>query len=295
MGVIYKITSPSGKVYVGKAIDLSKRVAGHKHRSKRLENNIILYNSIKKYGWGAHILEVVEAVSDNSLLNEREMFWIKEFDSYVYKNANGMNMTIGGDGNKGSWMHKIEQRQEQSKRVTGNGNPFYGKTHTQEVRDMLSSSASKRNRLNGTTVPKWGAEKGRLKVIKSVLCYGNDGLLVGEYESLTDADKKLNLPHHATASCIKRGNWYNGKYFFKYKTEGYPSKIEVGKIGLQKAKRPVLYIKGKKVKEYPSALEASLDLNVPKTSINRAACYNLGKPLRSGHIFIYKDLHAQLN
>lgn len=76
MGVIYKITSPSNKAYVGKTYDLNKRIASHKHCAKS-GKNLLLSNSIRKYGWEAHRLEVIEEMDDN-ILNEREIFWITD-------------------------------------------------------------------------------------------------------------------------------------------------------------------------------------------------------------------------
>jgi hypothetical protein len=41
--------------------------------------------------------------------------------------------------------------------------------------------------------------------------------------------------------------------------------------------------------EHPSAQEASEYFLIPKTTINRAAMYNNGKPIRTGYQFYYKD------
>ena len=69
---IYKITSPSGRVYIGQTVDFVKR----KSHYKKLKRNhqIILYNSIKKYGWESHTLELIEEC-DVFLLNDRERYW----------------------------------------------------------------------------------------------------------------------------------------------------------------------------------------------------------------------------
>jgi len=54
MGVIYKIKSPSDKLYVGKTYNLRKRINAHKCSAKK-GKNILLHNSIRKYGWDAHV------------------------------------------------------------------------------------------------------------------------------------------------------------------------------------------------------------------------------------------------
>lgn len=54
---IYKITNPNGKIYIGQSTNIDKRF----YRYKRLEckGQIKLYNSLKKYGWDAHIIEII--------------------------------------------------------------------------------------------------------------------------------------------------------------------------------------------------------------------------------------------
>ena len=187
MGVIYKITSPSGRVYVGKTKRLKIRIWEYRWRSKKRKS--IIHDSIKGYGWEAHKFEVIEE-ADNELLNEREIFWIKELNTFYLDNPEGgMNMTRGGDGNVGSWMHDIERRKKQSERFKGSGGSFYGKHHTEENKKFIAEFMSKRNKELGITIPKWAAEKGRLKVIKAVLAYDLQGNFIQEFESCTDAGK----------------------------------------------------------------------------------------------------------
>lgn len=294
MGVIYKITSPTNKIYVGKTYDLRKRINCHKS-CVRKGSNIILHNSIRKYGWDAHRLEVIEEVDDGKL-NEREIYWIKEFKTYCYENKVGLNMTKGGDGQRTTWLHDTERRKKQSKRYLNEGNPFYGKKHSDEMRIFLSNNASIRNKKDGRTIPEWGAEKGRLQVIRSVLCYDKNGNFLRQFDSLTDASKILNVNIHSVLeSCQKVITGVEGRFVFRYYAPDFALKIEVGKLKIKSVKRPVLYLSKnlEVIQEYISALEASIDLKVPKGTINRAAQYNNLKPIRTGHIFIYKDIFDQ--
>lgn len=95
---IYKITSPSGKIYIGQTISLYYRKSRYKNCNCKAQPK--LYNSIFKYGWENHVFEIIEQheyCGDKLLLNEREMFWINHFDSF----NKGLNCTKGGDGNIG--------------------------------------------------------------------------------------------------------------------------------------------------------------------------------------------------
>jgi group I intron endonuclease len=285
MGVIYKITSPSGRVYVGKTKRLKIRIWEYRWRSKKRKS--IIHDSIKGYGWEAHKLEVIEEVSDE-LLNEREMFWIKELNTFYLDNEKGMNMTKGGDGNVPSWKHNIERRKKQSKAFSGKNNPFYGKTHSEEYRKRKSIEVSEYNKKNGVKVPEWGAEKGRQKIIKAVLMYDAAGSFVREFESCTEAGKFINGKARDISACASGRRTQAKGYVFRYKTENYPLKIEV-KVKQQTVKRPIITELFGKIWEHPSAQEASEYFSIPKTTINRAAMYNNGKPIRAGHRFYYKE------
>lgn len=90
---IYKITSPSGKIYIGQSIDIEKRWSYHSSRFG--EGCIKLSNSFKKYGVESHTFEIIEECPQE-FLNEREIYWIKHFDTFGTKH--GMNLMSGGLG-----------------------------------------------------------------------------------------------------------------------------------------------------------------------------------------------------
>ena len=55
---IYKITSPSNRIYIGQTVDFIKRKSHY--RNLKRNHQIRLFNSIKKYGWDKHKLELIE-------------------------------------------------------------------------------------------------------------------------------------------------------------------------------------------------------------------------------------------
>lgn len=293
MGVIYKITNPNGRQYVGKTYDLRKRINAHKCASKK-HTGIILLNSIKKYGWDAHKLEVIEEVADE-LMDEREMFWISELKTYCYDYPGQMNMTKGGEGHRSTWMHDVERRKKASEKFSGEGNGFYGKKHTEESRKIISEKASIRNKKMGITVPEWGAEKGREIVRKPVLCYDTNGCFLSEYISLTEASLKLGVHIGSVKDSLRKDTWVAVKYFFRYKDGSINNKIDVPKITKKTVQRPVYWLSEnlEPICLFPSAQEASDFFGIPKTTINRAALYNNLNPIRTGHIFLYKDMYLE--
>lgn len=94
MGYIYKITNLiNNKIYIGKTVSsIAYRWDQHKSAAKH-GVEWYLYNAIRKYGEDNFKIEQIEEIKDE-LLNEREQYWIKYYNSY----KEGYNMTIGGDG-----------------------------------------------------------------------------------------------------------------------------------------------------------------------------------------------------
>jgi group I intron endonuclease len=82
---IYKITSPSGRVYIGQSIDIERRFRHYKRMI--CKEQIKIHNSLLKYGVDAHIFEVLE-LCDTEQLNNRERHYQDLYDSV----ANGLNL-----------------------------------------------------------------------------------------------------------------------------------------------------------------------------------------------------------
>lgn len=74
---IYKIISPSGKVYIGQATDIIKRWDNN-YKNLCCKGQIKLFNSLNKYGWEAHTKEIIEECLTEQL-NERETYY-KQFE-----------------------------------------------------------------------------------------------------------------------------------------------------------------------------------------------------------------------
>lgn len=80
---IYKLISPSNKIYVGKSVNIRRRL--HDHRNAK--SGSYLKRAIDKYGWDSFTIEIVEIFEnfnkliDNASLLEREAFYINLYDS----------------------------------------------------------------------------------------------------------------------------------------------------------------------------------------------------------------------
>ena len=88
---IYKILNPEGKIYIGYSTDLQRRE--EQYSQNNISTQILLKESINKYGWKQHKFKIIEYCDDNKL-KLQEKYWIKFYKSY----QNGLNMNIGGGG-----------------------------------------------------------------------------------------------------------------------------------------------------------------------------------------------------
>lgn len=95
-GYIYKITCLTNqKIYIGQTTKtIEERFKEHCKDSKIFDYP--LYRGMRKYGIDSFIIELIEEC-DVSLLNDRECYWIKVYDSVAWHNK-GYNGTWGGDG-----------------------------------------------------------------------------------------------------------------------------------------------------------------------------------------------------
>lgn len=84
---IYKITSPSGKVYIGQSIDIERRFKYYK--KLKFNSQPKIYKSFLKHGIENHIFEVIEECNID-LLNQRERYW-QDFYNCV---DNGLNCLL---------------------------------------------------------------------------------------------------------------------------------------------------------------------------------------------------------
>jgi len=88
---IYKIVSPNNKVYIGQSVDINNRKS--KYKKCQCVNQLLLYNSLKKYGFKNHIFEIIHIYKKDEL-NKLEKHYVE-----LYKSNNtdcGLNVQKGG-------------------------------------------------------------------------------------------------------------------------------------------------------------------------------------------------------
>lgn len=134
-GIYYYENLINGKRYVGQAKDVYKRTVNHENSFRKDElpknstgTNEGLWNAVKKYGRGNFSLYVMYAPVDE--LDSLEVRYIKELRSHW--SEHGYNIQWGGLYNAKGVSPSKKTRELLRRRFTGAGNPFFGKSHTEE-------------------------------------------------------------------------------------------------------------------------------------------------------------------
>ena len=131
---IYKITSPSGRIYIGQSVDIYHRFKTYKRMYVKNEKLVKLYRSFLKYGVDNHIFEIIEECEVEKL-NIKERHWQEFYNCISEKGLNCFLTKIGDRSGKAS----EETLKRMSEAQKGNQN-WLGKKHTQETKDKMSKA-----------------------------------------------------------------------------------------------------------------------------------------------------------
>lgn len=180
---IYKITSPTGKIYIGQSRNILKRI--NHYKNLKCVGQPKLYASIMKYGWDNHNFEIICECEINELI-DLEKHYIKEYDTF--NTEHGMNLTSGGDGysftentrRKISEAHKGKTHTKKTKQKMSVAH--IGKTHSKEHNRNQGNSLRgvKRSEETKRKISESGRGKVRSEEFKKKISRANKGKILTE-------------------------------------------------------------------------------------------------------------------
>lgn len=276
-GIIYKYTSPSGKVYIGQTTKASKRRRDFLDINTRYSGPKI-ENARHKYGPENFQYDILFEVSSNNkeevyyLLNQKEEEYIKIFNSV----DSGYNILKGGE-----YTH-IEKHSK----------PVSAETKRKK------SEAMKAKYANGYKVNLSESAINNIKDKLSIpiLQYSTSGEFIQEWKSATEAGKMLGIKNSLITKVCKKQNKCCRNFIFFYKSDypNVPKHIDIN-LGIDSNR----YKDGKCRKVYQYSLDGELinifDSVKSASEILGYSSSTLGKYCRGLNNGVYKNFKFNYN
>lgn len=225
MIVIYKITNPLGKIYIGQTKNYTQRLYNYSNpNSNQIGRK--LYNSIKKYSWEQHKVEVIQILENSpdvqGILDNLEIYYIEIFNSV----KKGLNLTYGGNGGKPSQEtinKRIASKTNKILQYDLNNNfikEWGGLIEIETILDYKRETI--RMNINGKTQSthgyKWFYKDKSPKVFKSkvrkINQYDLEGNFIKEWDNVKEA--KIWLGVGDIYSCLIGKQKTSNNYIWKY-------------------------------------------------------------------------------
>lgn len=229
---IYKITSPSNKIYIGQTVNFSKRLSAYKNHKCKMQPK--LFNSLEKYGFENHTIELIKECTIEDL-NYFERYYQEYYNSVL----DGLNLRYTGTTDKSGYMS--EESKSKMSESWGNREPHYehlkeyyfkvGQKHLESTKEKISKSLKGKKKSpehiaklwqnqKGAKMPKRGEETKKLQSInngknRAVIQMDLDGNYIAEYRSIIEAVMILGVSRNISACCsgkLKQSGGFKWKY-----------------------------------------------------------------------------------
>lgn len=209
MYLIYKITFPNNKVYIGQTCrDLNVRISQHYYESNK--NPIFpVHKAISKYGKNSIKIDILEKNLNSDEAEYLEKYYIRYFNSFSDKN--GYNISFGGFGfHKKHTQGTKDKISKLFKKMKINGTKylkdFYSKNP--EARSLIQLELMKDP--NNLSKARISMKNARIKALKNnkivgkakkpIILVKNECIL--EFNSLTEAAKELDICVSGLSNCL---------------------------------------------------------------------------------------------
>lgn len=283
----------NGKVYIGITTrTLRERIGSHISSSRTSSShNYYFSNAILKYGPDSFEWEIIDTGFSEDELNEKEIFYIDLYQSYLREN--GYNLTYGGDGCRGNAETRArisasnlgKKRSDESKKrmseVQKERQEEYGPfPQTEQSRKKISDNLKDHPVSDETRLKLSLAQQGQSRHERPVLKLDKEGNVIERFDSIVEASRISGYSFSTIYGvCSGAGNTCGG-WVWKYDDERY-EEIKKEREEEKKHKKGVLTQKkvpskkavfkldkeGKIVAQYSSMHEAGEQCHISQTLI----------------------------
>lgn len=208
---IYKITSPTNKVYIGQSVNIKNRIS--KYKNANCKTQTILYNSIIKHGWESHVFEILCECKIEEL-NELERYYQ---DLYSVITDKGMNCCLTTTSTKsGRLSDKTIQKLKSLKVKESTKEKMRNRILTDRHKEKISLSLTGRKISQCTKDKISQSNKGKKRSEECIVKLKNRFISEQEKNRLRNLNigKKLSKEHKEKISIgnknkIQSQNWIN--------------------------------------------------------------------------------------
>ncbi|NJO65079.1 MAG: hypothetical protein HC836_45315 [Richelia sp. RM2_1_2] len=255
--IVYKVTSPSNKVYIGiTKYSLANRRAKHiwsaKNNKKKIKFNkaILKYKDLLKW-------EVIKQGLSQTLAKKYEIYYIKFYNSY----KKGYNATLGGDSI--TWVNSPKMTRHQAGKngqLKQSQNPNHKLNLSKALKSYFSNNLPARKNISLKTKARllnpennkkhrealkkvFSLPEQRLANSKrqggkpfNVYCYVSKKY-IGTWEIQADCNTSLGICNGKIAACLKGSRTHTKNYIFKYTEDPTVVEKEYNQLWNLKIKR----------------------------------------------------------
>lgn len=215
---VYKITSPTNRVYIGQSVDILHRFKTYKRMYSKNQHQTKLHRSFLKHGVINHSFEILE-ICNLDELNIKERYYQELYDVL----NGGLNCNITKTNDKSG---KVSEETLIKMSIASKGNQNWkGKKHTEEAKEKIRLSkiglkfSDEINKKKGR-FGRIGAAKGLFSkdhpASKSVNQYSINGDFIKRWDSLVDIKHELGFNITNISSCCNGKLKTSNKFIWKH-------------------------------------------------------------------------------
>lgn len=192
---IYKIKSPTNKIYIGQSVDINRRF--NQYELLNCKDQPALYNSLLKHGVSNHDFIILESCKVD-VLNDRERFYQEKYNAV----KNGLNCKYVSTKDKTGF---YSEETKNKIRLSAMGNKYtLGYKHTEESKAKIS--AGNKGKRKGFVISEKQKKQHSLAMMngnnpKSVKVINQMTMEV--FDTIKQAAESQNIPPTTLANKLK--------------------------------------------------------------------------------------------
>jgi group I intron endonuclease len=203
---IYKIASPTGKVYIGQSWDLNARRKAYSKAACKGQHLIL--NSLLKYGWENHKWEILLYLTDNTTQKWMDYWEISFISFYKDCGLELLNIKPGGFGGKLTEEIKIKISLANKGRKPAQ--------HLIEKLKIINRRPCLEHVKKIVSETHKGVKHHAATPVKQ---FDKEGNFLAEWSYMKEAAKALDISRTSIGNCCTGVSKSAGGFIWKYKTE----------------------------------------------------------------------------